>query len=201
MVALAIALLAVFGVLTFAVRVGIQVRRTGSTGLSRLGRDTPPAEWIGGSLFVIGTSAGAISPILVGAGALGRIDDLRHGWLEAVGVALAVGGIAGVFAAQMQMGASWRIGVDASERTELVSGGVFALVRNPVYTAMIAAWVGFALMIPTWFALAAIALVAIGLELQVRMVEEPHMVRSHGERYLSYAGRVGRFVPGVGRLG
>ena len=38
------------------------------------------------------------------------------------------------------------------------------------------------------------------LELQVRVVEEPHLLRAHGGAYASYAARVGRFVPGVGRL-
>jgi protein-S-isoprenylcysteine O-methyltransferase Ste14 len=35
------------------------------------------------------------------------------------------------------MGASWRIGVDPSERTDLVTGGAFALVRNPIFSAML----------------------------------------------------------------
>ena len=33
------------------------------------------------------------------------------------------------------------------------------------------------------------------------MVEEPHLIRTHGEPYLRWASRVGRFVPGLGRLG
>ena len=50
----------------------------------------------------------------------------------------------------MAMGASWRIGVDPEETTELVTGGVFGLCRNPIYTFMVIAWVGFALLVPTW---------------------------------------------------
>lgn len=44
-----------------------------------------------------------------------------------------------MLAAQQAMGRSWRIGVDTDERTELVTEGVFGLVRNPVFTAMIVA--------------------------------------------------------------
>jgi protein-S-isoprenylcysteine O-methyltransferase Ste14 len=65
---------------------------------------------------------------------------------------------------------------------------------------MIVGWSGIALMVPTWLAIAAVATVAAGLELQVRFVEEPNLVRAHGEEYRDYASRVGRFVPGVGRL-
>jgi protein-S-isoprenylcysteine O-methyltransferase Ste14 len=36
--------------------------------------------------------------------------------------------------------------------------------------------------------------------LQVRAVEEPYLLSVHGDAYATYAARVGRFVPGVGRL-
>jgi protein-S-isoprenylcysteine O-methyltransferase Ste14 len=38
----------------------------------------------------------------------------------------------------------------------------------------------------------------IAVELQVRFVEEPYLLRTHGQRYRDYASRVGRFVPGLG---
>jgi protein-S-isoprenylcysteine O-methyltransferase Ste14 len=44
-----------------------------------------------------------------------------------------------------------------------------------------------------------LALVA-ALGMQVRYVEEPYLMRTHGRRYLAYASRVGRFVPGLGKL-
>ena len=98
------------------------------------------------------------------------------------------------------MGASWRIGVSDDQGTDLVTGGWFSVCRNPIYSAMIVGWTGFALMVPTWLAFVAIVLIAIALELQVRVVEEPYLLRTHGDEYRRYAARVGRFVPGVGRL-
>jgi protein-S-isoprenylcysteine O-methyltransferase Ste14 len=41
-------------------------------------------------------------------------------------------GLAGSLLAQLAMGDSWRIGVDESEKTELVTAGPFAVVRNPI---------------------------------------------------------------------
>jgi len=61
-------------------------------------------------------------------------------------------------------------------------------------------WLGFALLVPTWLSFGAPLLVALGLELQVRFVEEPYLARTHGEEYRAYASRVGRFVPRLGRL-
>lgn len=55
-------------------------------------------------------------------------------------------------------------------------------------------------MVPNVPALLAAALTILGIEIQVRAVEEPYLKRTHGASYVSYAENVGRFVPGVGRL-
>jgi protein-S-isoprenylcysteine O-methyltransferase Ste14 len=98
------------------------------------------------------------------------------------------------------MGDSWRIGVEPEERTELVTSGPFAIVRNPIFAATIPAVIGFSLMVPSTVAILALAIVAIALELQVRVVEEPYLLHTHGETYRAYASRVGRFAPGLGLL-
>jgi hypothetical protein len=59
---------------------------------------------------------------------------------------------------------------------------------------------GLALLVPNVVALAAFLALVAALELQVRLVEEPYLMRTHGKGYLLYASRVGRFVPGVGKL-
>ena len=53
-----------------------------------------------------------------------------------------------------------------------------------------------------WLLVALIAFVVlvVALELQVRVVEEPYLLVAQGAAYADYAARVGRFVPGVGRL-
>jgi protein-S-isoprenylcysteine O-methyltransferase Ste14 len=98
------------------------------------------------------------------------------------------------------MGASWRTGIDPARPGSLVVDGPFALVRNPVYTAMIASAAGSALLAPTPLAPAALAACVAGLELQARAVEEPFLAGVHGARYRRYAARVGRFLPAIGRL-
>jgi protein-S-isoprenylcysteine O-methyltransferase Ste14 len=131
---------------------------------------------------------------------LDPIDALDVDALHVLGIVLATLGGLSVFAAQLGMGENWRIGVSDEQRTDLVTGGWFSVCRNPIYAAMIVGWTGFGLMVPTWLALAAVVVIAIGLELLVRVVEEPYLIRTHGTEYGAYAARVGRFVPGVGRL-
>jgi hypothetical protein len=80
-------------------------------------------------------------------------------------------------------GAVWpggRIGVDPAERTSLVTTGVFAHVRNPVFTAMVLARLGVVLMVPTWVSAAALSTLVAAVQLQVRQVEEPYLRAVHG---------------------
>jgi protein-S-isoprenylcysteine O-methyltransferase Ste14 len=200
MARLAAAMLVVFVVLTLFVRVAIQLRRTGSTGLIGFRKGAGPLEWLSGILFIGGMAMAIVSLNLVLNDNLDPIDALDVDALHAVGILLAALGGLAVFGAQLGMGASWRIGVSDDQGTDLITGGWFRLCRNPIYTSMIVGWTGFGLMVPTWPAFAAAVLIAIGLELQVRFVEEPYLERAHGDEYGRYATQVGRFVPGVGRL-
>jgi protein-S-isoprenylcysteine O-methyltransferase Ste14 len=197
---LAIALLIAFGALTFFLRVAIQLRRTGETGLIGLRAGAGPVDWLSGVLFIGGMAMGVTSVVLVLQDSLEPIDALDVGVVHAVGIVLAVAGALAVFAAQLGMGESWRIGVSDEQRTDLITGGWFSLIRNPIYTAMILGWTGFALLVPTWLGFAAVPVITLALELQVRAVEEPYLIRSHGDAYRAYAARVGRFLPGIGRL-
>ena len=108
-------------------------------------------------------------------------------------------GVAGTLWAQFAMGDSWRIGVDAGARTALVASGPFRWVRNPIYTAMTAATLGLALLVPNPASLLALAALVAAVEIQVRFVEEPHLARAHGEPYRRYAALTGRFLPRIGR--
>lgn len=200
MAKLAAAMLVVFLVLTLFVRVAIQLRRTGSTGLIGLRKGAGPLEWLSGLLFIGGMAMAIVSLQLVLQDNLDPIEAVDVDGLHVIGIGLAAAGGLAVFGAQLGMGASWRIGVSEDQGTDLITGGWFRLCRNPIYTAMIVGWTGFALMVPTWLAFGAVVVIALGLELQVRVVEEPYLERTHGDEYGRYASRVGRFVPGVGRL-
>jgi protein-S-isoprenylcysteine O-methyltransferase Ste14 len=198
---MAAAALVLYGIslaITFGVRVALQLRRTGSTGLHGLPPDARPLEWVAGGLFIAGLVMGGMAPILALLGILEPIPALDGVVGHVLGLVLAVGGIALTFGAQLAMGDSWRVGVDPDERTDLVTSGPFKLVRNPIYSAMLPTVFGLVLMVPSPLAIAAFVTLLVGLELQVRLVEEPYLLRTHGDEYAAYAARVGRFVPGLG---
>ena len=64
---------------------------------------------------------------------------------------------------------------------------------------MITTSIGLTLMTPNVAALAGLVVLVTAIELQVRVVEEPYLLSTHGEAYRWYAGRVGRFLPRLGQ--
>lgn len=199
MAVLALIVMGVMVAVVFVARSVIQLRTTGDSGL-RAGALTAPAgtpEWWAGRLLLLALVAVPGAPV---AEILGMDPLTAVGWVRWTGTGLAGLGTTMMFLAQMHMGAEWRIGVDTGERTRLVTGGAFRMVRNPIFSAMILAAVGLVLMVPNPISIAGLALLVGAIELQVRSVEEPHLRRLHGEAYEAYASRVGRFVPGLGTL-
>ncbi len=100
--------------------------------------------------------------------------------------------------AQAQMGVSWRMGIDP-HRTPLVTKGLFRLSRNPIYSSILLGLLGVVLVGPSLWTLFGWLATVLGLAVQVRF-EERHMLDMHGEPFRSYASRVGRFLPRLGRL-
>lgn len=190
----------VFLLLAFGLRSVVQYRRTGATGFAGLSGRPGSVEWIGGVLFLVALIAGAAAPLAQRAGLMAPLAVLDGAGVRLAGLALALAGIAGTLWAQFAMGDAWRIGVDAAARTPLVAHGPFRWVRNPIFTAMFLATAGLALLVPNPLALLALGALALALQIQVRLVEEPYLTRVHGARYRRYAARAGRFVPGLGHL-
>ncbi|CQD17382.1 putative protein-S-isoprenylcysteine methyltransferase [Mycobacterium lentiflavum] len=194
----ALALFAAFGVFGFGWRSWLQYRRTGSTGFRRIRGGV--TEWVAGAGFAVALAVAASAPILQLCHVVAPLRALTAGWIQYVGIVVAILGIAATVYAQLEMGDSWRIGVDERETTSLVRTGVFRQVRNPIYTAMFTFGFGVTLVTPNPVACVGFILVVASIELQVRCVEEPHLLRTHGHAYRAYAASTGRFVSGVGRI-
>jgi protein-S-isoprenylcysteine O-methyltransferase Ste14 len=197
---IALVLFAVFGVLGFGWRSWLQYRRTGSTGFRGTSGRIGSTEWIAGVGFVVALMVAVSAPILQRVNLIAPLDGLSAAWIQATGIAVAIVGIAATVYAQLEMGDSWRIGVDEQETTTLVRTGVFRRVRNPIYTAMFTFGLGIALVTPNLVACAGFILLVAAIELQVRRVEEPHLLRTHRDAYRAYTATVGRFIPGVGLI-
>ena len=129
----------------------------------------------------------------------GMIYRPEHIISQSVGALLLFGGLIPLVIGHVTLGASWRIGIEETARPGLVTTGLYGICRNPIFLAMWVTLTGFTLLVPTWLSLAMLAGAFIGIRQQA-LEEEAYLLRAYGDDYRVYARRVGRFLPGVGRL-
>jgi protein-S-isoprenylcysteine O-methyltransferase Ste14 len=98
-----------------------------------------------------------------------------------------------IVAAQLQMGRSWRIGIDTREQPPLVQEGLFRLSRNPIFLGMRANLLGLFMVLPNAVTLAALLVGEVLMQVQVRL-EEQHLNAALGDTYKTYALRVPRWA-------
>jgi protein-S-isoprenylcysteine O-methyltransferase Ste14 len=199
MAAVALAFYIAFGVLALVCRCWLQWSRTGSTGYRGISRRLGLLGLVGGVGFVVAMVGGLIAPLLQLLGVVSPVRSLDNQWDKAAGIALAVCGLAATLYAQLDMGDSWRVGVDTREKTTLVRTGAFRLIRNPIFAAMLVFTLGETLLAPNLIGIAVFVIFLLAIEISVRTVEEPHLRETHGDAYRDYTANVGRFVPGIGR--
>lgn len=117
----------------------------------------------------------------------------------AVGAVLLFGGLFLQAAAMIGLGASWRIGIEEGARPGLVTDGLYRFTRNPIFLALIAVLAGYTLLLPTLLSALILAAACVAIRQQIAE-EESYLVRTYGEPYREYARRVGRLLPGIGKL-
>jgi protein-S-isoprenylcysteine O-methyltransferase Ste14 len=94
----------------------------------------------------------------------------------------------------LRMGRNWRMAVAPDQQTELVTGGLYGLVRHPIYALSILLMACTLVVVPT-VPVAVMAVVHIGLMVAKAHNEERFLVERHGPSYRLYMQRTGRFVP------
>jgi len=93
------------------------------------------------------------------------------------------------------LGRFFTVDVTVERDHELVERGPFRWVRHPSYTGVLLAFVGWALTLWNWAAMA-VVLVPIFVAFVRRMnVEEDALSRALGERYVEYMKRTKRLIP------
>ncbi|MRX46769.1 MULTISPECIES: methyltransferase family protein [Bacteroidota] len=87
--------------------------------------------------------------------------------------------------AQYQMSYSWRIGIDESNKTELITKGLFSYSRNPIFLGMIISVGGIFFILPNALTFFLMLSTYIVIQIQIRQ-EEEFLKKQHGEQYLIY---------------
>lgn len=136
-------------------------------------------------------TAHALAPDAVNE--IGGLETLRRPMLSSVGWALLVASTVWLVVAQAQMGTAWRVGIDVGTPTELVSAGLFAISRNPIFLSVRVSLLGLFFVLPHAATLAVLVAGELLIQVQVRL-EEQHLRTLHGERYTTYQARVRRWL-------
>lgn len=77
----------------------------------------------------------------------------------------------------------------------LETGGVYAIVRNPIYSAFLFICIGALLFCRNWYVLILPPLFWVYLTVFMKLTEERWLSERFGEEYKAYSKRVNRFIP------
>lgn len=95
------------------------------------------------------------------------------------------------------LGHNWSVSLDLRERHTLVTTGVYALVRHPMYSGFWLMALAQALLLPNWIAGPA-GMVGFGILFFGRLRrEEDMMIDAFGDEYRAYMARTARIVPWI----
>jgi protein-S-isoprenylcysteine O-methyltransferase Ste14 len=117
-------------------------------------------------------------------------------WFYPVGLVLTCAGLAFSVWARMYLGSNWSSSVEVKRRHELVCSGPYRFVRHPIYTGMLAGFLGVALAMNEWRGVIAVLIVLASFLYKLRK-EEQFMLETFGEVYLDYRRRTRALIPFV----
>ncbi len=118
---------------------------------------------------------------------------LENRTVQLVGIALLLVSLVWTILAQIQMGNSWRIGIDEEKETALVQSGLFRFSRNPIFLGMQVTLLGFFLAMPNALTLLILAVGFVLMQIQVRL-EEEFLAGTHGTEYEDFKRAVRRWL-------
>jgi protein-S-isoprenylcysteine O-methyltransferase Ste14 len=110
-----------------------------------------------------------------------------------VGVLLCLAGLLLLLWSLVSFGRSFRVGIDTDRPGRLVTTGVFALTRNPIYLAFWLILFGQFLVNPNWILLVYLGAATWLFHRQV-LREEDYLKHFYGRDYAEYSNRVRRYL-------
>jgi protein-S-isoprenylcysteine O-methyltransferase Ste14 len=132
----------------------------------------------------------------------------KFGWLDkrflrdspaaaVLGVTLTAAGVGFAIWARWHLGANWSAIVSIREEHELIRAGPYRRVRHPIYTGMLLAMGGTALVLGELRGLLAFAITLAAFYSKARK-EEVWLRREFGEKFEAHTKQTGMFLPKMG---
>lgn len=124
---------------------------------------------------------------------IGVLPFLQHTLIQNIGFVMLHLGLLWSLVAVLQMGNSWRVGVNNDHKTALAQNGLFKLSRNPAFLGMLITLGALFLILPDAVMLCALITTIIVLQVQIR-VEEAYLTTVHGDNYIKYMNTIRRWI-------
>ena len=131
------------------------------------------------------------------AGTIGLFDFPESDWIPALAIGLFAAGLAVRWWAIVTLGRFFTVDVTIEKDHELVERGPFKWVRHPSYTGVLLAFLGWAMTLWNWVAMAVVLVPIFCAFLRRMNVEEEALRGALGERYAAYMTRTKRLIPGL----
>jgi protein-S-isoprenylcysteine O-methyltransferase Ste14 len=179
-----------FGIVWFLLR--LQPRRHArETPVRYSGRGVRETLLLGASLAGLG-----IVPVIYLATHVPRFADYPFiPALSYLGIAADLASVWLFYRTHRDLGRNWSVSLDLRERHTLVTTGIYAMIRHPMYAGFWLMALAQALLLPNWVAGPA-GLVGFGLLFFGRVGrEEEMMITAFGDEYRTYMQRTARVVP------
>ncbi|MCP4024509.1 MAG: isoprenylcysteine carboxylmethyltransferase family protein [Desulfobacteraceae bacterium] len=126
----------------------------------------------------------------------GSIPFLRSDFISGIGFILFTASIILGWYISAQLKESWRVGVHEDQKTQLISSGIYAHVRNPYFNTYFLMFLSFFLIQPS-ILLGFLVLATCMTFHKMVLREETYLEKVHGKDYLSYKAKTGRYMPGL----
>ena len=175
-------------------RVYLHYRETGDFGIRPARPEASVSAKISSGLVILVFAGLLLVSLAAHQGYLHDTLTLSSIW-KVAGTLICIAGILLTCIAQQQMGAEWRMGVDPSEKTRLITHGLYAHIRNPIYSGIMLFGLGMFPLLPHWITAVLLVIGYLSIELHVRRVEEPYLRKLHGQAYGDYQQTAGRYLP------
>jgi len=122
---------------------------------------------------------------------------LKHFWAGIVlgwfGLALCLLAATGFILSLVSFGASFRVGIDEDKSADLVTNGMFAISRNPIYVCFLFVIAGMFLIHRNIVIVVAAVIFSIVIHRQI-LREEKYLVSRYGDEYAAYCKKVRRYL-------
>ncbi len=118
----------------------------------------------------------------------------RPAVVRIMGAAMSVGGTIVFIAAVWTMRDSWRAGVSKTDKTALVTNGIYQISRNPAFLGFDLLYIGTLLMFFNWILCGLTVFAVIMYHLQIVNVEEDFLLATFGKEYQQYKEKVCRYI-------